>query len=124
MKTQDINIENKANGKIVAGIIIAVAGCMLLLDQLNFFVPQWLFSWPMWMIAYGVYMGAKYNFKKPIWIWVMVLGTAFLLIDNVNDADRLVWPVGIIGVGAWMVLKHNNKQKEAAHAAGNDTLVK
>ncbi len=110
MTINSITPENKASGKLIAGIIILTAGCLLLFDQLNFFmVPHWLFSWPMWMIAYGVYMGGKYNFKKPIWIWVTVLGIAFLFTENIDHAERVIWPVTIIGVGAWMVTKHNKK---------------
>ena len=82
----------------------------MLINQFDlFFIPHWLFSWPMWIIAYGVYMGGKYNFKKPIWIWMTVIGLSLLLTENINDADRFVWPVAIIGIGTWMVLRHSKK---------------
>ena|ERR1700761_7258060 len=102
-----INNPNKHNGRTIAGIIIVILGGLLLIDQLNlFFIPDWLFSWPMFLIGYGLYVGGKYNFHKPIWIWMTVLGLAFLITENFDDADRLVWPVAIIGIGTWMVLKH------------------
>jgi hypothetical protein len=108
METNIINPNTPNNGKVMAGIIVVIIGGLLLINQLNlFFIPGWLFSWPMLMIAYGVYMGGKYNFRKPIWIWLIVLGTAFLFTQNFDDTGRLVWPVCVIGVGAWMVLKHN-----------------
>jgi hypothetical protein len=108
--TASIDNPNKTNGKTMAGIIILVIGSILLIDQLNiFFIPSWLFSWPIWMIAYGVYMGGKYNFKKPIWIYIIILACAFLITENVDHAGRFIWPVAIIGAGTWMVLKHNNK---------------
>jgi len=66
----------------------------------------------MLLIAYGLYLGGKYNFRKPIWIYLTVLGSAFLLTDNIADADHFVWPVAIIGVGAWMVTRHTNKVKD------------
>jgi hypothetical protein len=110
MKT---TIENPAishNGKIMAGIIILIIGGILLIQQFNlFFIPGWLFSWPMWLIAYGVYLGGKYNFRKPIWIWMVVLGSAFLLTENMANADRFVWPVAIIGLGGWMITKHTHR---------------
>jgi hypothetical protein len=107
--TTTIEDPNKINhGKTMAGIIILIIGSLLLIDQFNlFFIPGWLFSWPMFLIGYGLYMGGRYNFKKPIWIWLTVLGTAFLFTENINDADRFVWPVAIIGAGAWMITKHN-----------------
>jgi Domain of unknown function (DUF5668) len=104
-----INNPGKYSGKTMAGILIVIIGGLLLIDQLNlFFIPSWLFSWPMWIIAYGLYMGGKYNFRKPIWIWMIVLGSALLITENVDDADRLVWPVAIIGTGIWMVTKHKH----------------
>ena len=94
----------------MAGIIIVIIGGLLLIDQFDiFFIPHWLFSWPMWIIAYGLYMGGKYNFRKPAWLWMIVIGTAFLLTKNVDNSERLVWPMAIIGAGAWMLMRHNNK---------------
>ncbi|ASU33208.1 LiaF transmembrane domain-containing protein [Mucilaginibacter xinganensis] len=110
-----INTPGKISGKTMAGIIIVIIGGLLLIDQLDlFFVPNWLLSWPMAIIAYGLYMGAKYNFKKPVYIWLLVIGTAFLLTDNIDNADRMVWPIAIIGTGAWMVMKHT--KHDEAHA--------
>jgi hypothetical protein len=105
-----INNPNKHSGKTMAGIIIVIIGGLLLIDQLDlFFVPDWLYSWPMWLIGYGLYMGGKYNFKKPVWIWMIVIGTAFLFTENIDNADRVVWPLAIIGTGAWMVMRHSNR---------------
>lgn len=113
METNSIIPNTSINGKTIAGIVILIVGSILLIDQFDLFViPGWVLSWPMLLIAYGLYMGGKYNFKKPIWIYLIVLGSAFLLTDNIPDADRFVWPVAIIGVGAWMVTKHNNKVRQ------------
>ncbi|MGZ3872465.1 MAG: LiaF transmembrane domain-containing protein [Mucilaginibacter sp.] len=114
-----IDNPNKQNGKTMAGIIIVIIGGLLLIDQLDlFFIPGWLFSWPMWIIAYGIYMGGKYNFKKPVWLWLVVMGTAFLLTENFDNADKIVWPVAIIGTGAWMVMKHT-KHHETSYQQTN-----
>ncbi|HWZ14927.1 MAG TPA: DUF5668 domain-containing protein [Mucilaginibacter sp.] len=68
METQIKDTNYKHNGRTMAGIIILIIGGMLLIDQLDlFFIPHWLFSWPMWLIGYGLYMGGKYNFRKPVW---------------------------------------------------------
>jgi hypothetical protein len=112
IKTMETNITNPTpshNGRTIAGIIILIIGGILLIQQFNlFFIPDWLFSWPMWMIAYGLYMGGKYNFKKAIWIWLVVMGGAFLLTENIDNAENVVWPITIIGVGTWMVLKNRH----------------
>jgi len=105
-----INNPDKLNGKVMAGIIIIIVGGILLIDNLNlFFVPDWLISWPMFLVAYGLYLGGKHNFRKPIWAWLVIIGFACLITDNVNDSDRVVWPLAIIGVGAWMVMRHNKR---------------
>jgi hypothetical protein len=113
METNSITPNTTINGKTIAGIIILIAGSILLIDQLDLFmIPGWVLSWPMLLIAYGLYLGGKYNFRKPIWIYLTVLGSAFLLTDNITDADRFVWPLAVIGMGAWMVTRHTNRVKE------------
>jgi hypothetical protein len=120
METNISNPNKSHNGKTMAGIIIVIIGGLLLIDQFDmFFIPHWLFSWPMWIIAYGLYMGGKYNFRKPVWIWMIVIGTAFLLTENVDNSERLVWPIAIIGTGAWMVMRHNNKPVDAHYPGGD-----
>ncbi|MDP9080851.1 MAG: DUF5668 domain-containing protein [Bacteroidota bacterium] len=118
-----IETPNKFNGKVIAGIIIIIIGGLLLIDQFDlFYIPDWLYSWPMWIIGYGLYMGGKYNFRKPVWIWMIIIGVACLLTDNIDNADRIVWPVAIIGTGAWMVMKHN-KRSDAQYKDSNYTHV-
>ena len=120
METNVINPNKPNNGKTMAGIIIVIIGGLLLIDQFDmFFIPHWLFSWPMWIIAYGLYMGGKYNFRKPVWIWMIVIGTAFLFTENINNSERLVWPIAIISVGAWMVMRHNNKPVDTQYPNSN-----
>lgn len=115
--TTTIENPNKINsGRTMAGIIILVIGSILLIDQLNLvFIPEWLYSWPMWIIAYGLYMGGKYNFKKPIWVVMTVIGVAFLLTENIHDADRVVWPSAIMAVGVWIVMKNQKPIHPAYH---------
>ncbi len=120
METNVINPNKPNNGKTMAGIIIVIIGGLLLIDQFDmFFIPHWLFSWPMWIIAYGLYMGGKYNFRKPVWVWMIVIGTAFLFTENINNSERLVWPIAIIGVGAWMVMRHSNKPVDTQYPNNN-----
>ena len=116
METIIENPKAPHKGRTIAGVIILVIGGILLIDQLDLvFIPHWLFSWPMWIIAYGLYMGGKYNFRKPVWMWLVVMGTVFLFSQNIDDSGRLVWPIAIIGAGAWMVMKHNNRAVDAQY---------
>jgi hypothetical protein len=110
METNLNNPKPSHNGRTVAGLIILVIGGMLLIDQLDlFFIPHWLFSAPMWLIGYGLYLGAKYNFRKPVWVILMFIGVALLFSENIDNAGRIIWPIGIIGVGIWMVTKENRR---------------
>ena len=101
------------DSKKATGAILLVIGGILLINQLDlFFIPDWLFSWPMWIIAYGTYMGAKYNFKKPLWILIIMIGVAFLLVNNIEGASRIVWPFAIMGFGSWLVFKPQIQKDE------------
>jgi hypothetical protein len=106
----EMHIENpnkQHNGRTIAGIIILLIGGMLLIDQFDwFFIPHWLFSWPMWLIGYGLYLGGKYNFRKPVWAVLVFIGVAFLFSENIGNADRIIWPIGIIATGVYLVTKH------------------
>jgi drug/metabolite transporter (DMT)-like permease len=94
------------NSKTAAGVILLAIGSVLLINQFDLFAfPDWLFSWPMWIIAWGLYMGAKYNFRKTSWIIITLIGVAFLLDNNIYNADRVIWPVAIMGLGAWFIFK-------------------
>jgi hypothetical protein len=116
METQIKDTNYKHNGRTMAGIIILIIGGMLLVDQLDlFFIPHWLFSWPMWLIGYGLYMGGKYNFRKPVWAVLISIGTMFLFTENVHNANRIVWPVGIIATGLYLVMRHNRQAEATYH---------
>ncbi|HVW98096.1 MAG TPA: DUF5668 domain-containing protein [Mucilaginibacter sp.] len=110
---------NPRNGKALAGIILLAIGALLLIRQFDFFFfPHWLFSWPMWLIGWGLFIGAKSNFHKPSSFVLIVLGVVFLINNNVDNADRIVWPIAIIAFGLWMILRrhhHFDKDYWKAH---------
>jgi hypothetical protein len=110
METIIENINKPQNGRVMAGIIIIIVGGILLINQFNlFFIPGWLFSWPMWLIGIGLYLGAKHNFRRPVWAIMTILGIAFLFTENINNADRVIWPLAIMGTGLWMVLRNSKR---------------
>ncbi len=73
------NFRNSESGRIIAGIILVGVGGVLLLRELGFFFPRWLFSWPMILILIGVYTGVKNNFRNNSWIIMLAIGTFFLV---------------------------------------------
>ncbi len=102
--------KNPRNGKALAGIILLAVGAVLLFRQFDFFfIPDWLFSWPMLLICWGLFVGAKSNFHKPSAFILILLGSMFLINDNVHNSSGIVWPLGIICFGLWMILRRHGR---------------
>ena len=108
-----IENQNRHNGRVIAGAIILIFGCLLLIDQLDFvFVPDWVFSWPMFLIALGLYIGVKHNFHNLSWFILMLIGGAFLVDDalpGINVSDY-IWPSAIIITGIYIIMRNSHKQ--------------
>lgn len=93
--------EHRGRNKIVAGIIIVGVGIALLLRNMGFLLPDWLFTWPMILILVGIYSGIKHNFQTISWLIITGIGV-FFLIDKFIPSLHLepyFWPLVIIGVG-------------------------
>jgi hypothetical protein len=100
---------NPRNGKALAGIVLLLVGAALLLRQFDyFFMPHWLFSWPMILIFWGLFIGARSNFHKSSSFVLIVLGVIFLFDQNLHNSGEVVWPLGIIAFGLWLILRRHN----------------
>lgn len=117
--------QGQRNGKIIAGLILLAVGAVLLLQQLSwFFFPGWLLSWPMFFIVWGLYSGAKHDFKKPGALIILAIGIIFLadrIIPGIN-LSRAIWPLMIIGFGLWMILgkkQHWDRKSFEKYKGGN-----
>ncbi|MCY7290942.1 MAG: cell wall-active antibiotics response protein [Ferruginibacter sp.] len=105
--------KNKEGGRILGGLILVAVGVVLLLKNLGYFFPGWLFSWPIILILVGIYSGVKHNFRNNTWAILIGIG-GFFLADKINPALRLepaFWPIIIIGLGVIFMFrpKENNK---------------
>jgi predicted membrane protein len=109
-----IDIENQKsprNGKMLVGLLLLILGIGFLFQQLDFFfIPNWLFSAPSWLIIWGLYMGAKQNFRNAFWLIMVLVGGAWLLSDIFPDyhIHNLVWPIALITFGIWLITKRKN----------------
>lgn len=106
----DIEIKNhpKGNGKVLMGMILLVVGCILLLRQLNiFFFPWWIWNWPTWLLIWGIWVGMKHNFKKPIWIFLVVIGGVGMLSYALPmlNLGNFIFPLVIISLGIWIIIR-------------------
>jgi hypothetical protein len=99
------------NGKVFAGMVLLVVGSILLLKQFDYFdIPGWIWSWPTWLIVWGLYIGAKHNFRNPGWFFLIFIGVLGMLDYAVPilHLTNFIWPLIIIMLGIWIILKRNH----------------
>jgi Domain of unknown function (DUF5668)/Cell wall-active antibiotics response 4TMS YvqF len=120
------NKKNKAkrneSDRIVGGVILVAVGIVLLLRNMGFLMPSWLFTWPVIVILVGIYTGFKHNFKSPSWIIVVGIGFFFLIqryIPSIN-LQPYFWPLIIIGAGVLYIIRPNKKSWNSCRRVGED----
>lgn len=106
----------KNNGNILAGILLLIVGGGLLLRQMDYPLPAWLFTWPMIVIIAGIFIGAINRFRDFGWLLICAVGFFFVADDiwpgfNVGD---FILPAVIIIVG--LVLLFRPRFKTIYHA--------
>jgi predicted membrane protein len=101
------NIGNREGGRVIGGLILVAVGVTLLLRNMGFMLPGWLFSWPMILILVGIYSGVKHNFKNNSWIILIGVGGFFLVSEFIPalGLEPLFWPMIIIGAGLLFILR-------------------
>jgi predicted membrane protein len=102
----------KNNGRVIGGVVLLVIGVAFLLQQMDImYITHWLFSWPMWLIVWGIFAGARNNFRNSGWLIIVLVGLVGLS-DKVFpgfDAWNYAWPVAIIVFGFWLIARRNQK---------------
>lgn len=114
MSNEIKNTNNKQGaGKVIAGCILIAVGAILVLKNMGYFFPGWLFDWPMVLIVVGLFIGFKNQFRNPAPFILIFIGSAFLISNNFYDFQvrQFLWPCVIIIVGLWMIFgrhRHRN----------------
>ena len=100
-------IKSNNNGNIIAGLILVGVGVALVLRNMSFPFPEWLFSWPMILILVGIYTGVKHRFRNTAWIILIGIGSFFLFDKFIPgiSLEPYFWPVIIIVVGILFILR-------------------
>ncbi len=111
---KNINIDkeqNREGSKVIAGVIIVAVGVALLLRNIGFLLPNWLFTWPMILILVGIYTGFKHNFKNNSWLIVTGIGVFFLIKRFIPSLhlEPFFWPLIIIAIGIIYILNPSKK---------------
>jgi len=103
--------ENKNQGRIFWGILLIVMGVLFLLDQMDKLDFGDLVGryWPVIFILIGISILLSNNFKNAgSGVFFILFGTFFLLL-RLRIFERAVWhylwPLAIIGVGLWILLR-------------------
>ncbi|MBD1364158.1 hypothetical protein IDJ77_10090 [Mucilaginibacter sp. ZT4R22] len=117
----NINIDqkpNKANGKVMLGVILLLVGGFWLLRQLNvYLIPDYIDLNPLWLVFIGLWIGSRNNFQKANWVIVTGLGLIFLVTCNIDNSDGFIWPIALIGLGFWIIMR---KKKTGDHLGDAD----
>jgi len=97
-------------GKVLAGLILMVVGIGFLFNQLDMFdFPHYLFNWHLGLILLGLFIGSRNNFRNSAWYIMVAIGAILLLGDVTNiNLHNVIWPLAIIGVGIWLIIKRNH----------------
>ena len=119
MDNDIIDTQNKpqGNGKILAGMILLVVGGILLLKQFDYLeIPGWIWSWPTWVILWALYSGARHNYRNSTWIILLFIGMLGILnyAVPVLHLYNFIWPIVIISIGLWLILRRNNNWDKKA----------
>ncbi len=92
-------------------MILLVVGGILLLKQFDYLeIPGWIWSWPTWVIIWAFYSGARHNYRNSTWIILLFIGMLGILnyAIPVLHLYNFIWPIVIISIGLWMILRRNN----------------
>lgn len=104
-------MENKSNNrKLIIGIILMLAGGLLLLDTFNLsdlHIRHYIFSWKTLLIGIGVVLIATKDRQIPGYIliglgsifWMLTLAGAYVTFGQV------FWPAVLIGIGVLVITK-------------------
>ncbi|HEY5773854.1 MAG TPA: LiaF domain-containing protein [Chitinophagaceae bacterium] len=99
-------ISGRSNN-MLTGVFILIIGIAALLKATLTDFPDWLFSWQMLLIAFGMFIGLRHNFRGPSWLILILIGGIFLVNEIYPEITfrRYMWPVAIIVVGLFIILR-------------------
>jgi predicted membrane protein len=94
-------------GRIWAGLLLLLIGGVLLLDQMNFPLPDYLFNWHVLLIVIGLWIGLRHGFRGGAWLILMAVGGFFMIQDYYPDTHiaRFIWPGVLILAGLLVMLR-------------------
>jgi len=125
METQETRTENQMEdsfrqyekshkrGKVIGGIFVVIAGCLLLARQMGVDLPFWIFKWYTIIIALGLIVGFKHGFKNFSWLIPIIIGSIFLVSEVYPELaiKPLLWPIAVIVAGLFIIFKPRHRHR-------------
>ena len=98
-------------GRLWAGLFLLLIGGVLLLDQMGFPLPDWLFSWHVLLIAVGLFIGLRHNFRGGAWLILILVGSCFVIQDFYPKTElrRFIAPCVLIFIGFIIMFRPRNR---------------
>ncbi|MBI3133482.1 MAG: hypothetical protein HYZ14_02295 [Bacteroidetes bacterium] len=102
------------NGRIVAGILVILAGLVYLLYQMEYKIPEWVFTWPTLIIGVSIIAAVKHGLNDWRWIILFLIGSLFLGGYIYPDSVLLQYkiPVVLFLVGIVIIFKPKNNKHQ------------
>lgn len=97
--------------RVGAGIILIIAGILLLAYKMGAPLPSWLFTWPVILLLVGLFLSVKSRFTNPGGYILLFIGSFFLL-DRVYpglNTSNYILPVVLIGLGLIYLFRPKNE---------------
>ncbi|MBS1662557.1 MAG: hypothetical protein JST68_16055 [Bacteroidetes bacterium] len=94
-------------GRVWAGLFLLAVGGVLLLNQMGFPIPQWIFSWHILLMALGLFIGLRHNFRGAGWLILLAIGGIYTIQDFNPEYElhRFIWPGTLMLVGLIIILR-------------------
>ncbi len=125
MEQNDISdFRASKNPRKWTGLILIVAGILLLANKMGAPLPHWLFTWPVLLILVGILVGIKSRFHNPGPFIMMVVGGVFLVDNTIPELNfkTYILPAILIVVGLIYFLRPKSSFSYRRKWAGNNTF--
>ena len=92
------------------GIMLLIAGVLLLAYKMGAPIPGWFFTWPVLLIGIGILTGLKSRFHNPGAFILIIIGSIFLVDQTSPELHfhNYILPVILIGVGPIYITRPKN----------------
>ena len=101
------NINGVQNSRIGTGLLLLLAGVLLLAYKMGAPIPGWIFTWPVLLIGIGLLVGIKSRFQNPGSLIMILIGSIFLADKTIPGIDfhSFLIPVLLIGIGLIVIFR-------------------